>query len=138
MDLRWLVRLRRVALGLIGRYAMNDSASIVRITGFECGNEKMMQTVNFDGQKQPSIFQLQSVVSSLEKHGEGDAVEDQDGGEFSLDRLAGGLAIGDNNGDVMFLDPSDGFSVWLYHHDGFDVELLAGSFAEWIRDAELD
>ena len=100
--------------------------------------EALLQTVNFDGRKGPSIYQLQSVVASLKKHGEGDSIEDQDGDEFSLDRLAGGLAIGDNNGDVMFLDPSDGFSVWLYHHDGSDVELLAGSFAEWIRDAELD
>jgi len=100
--------------------------------------EALLQTVNFDGQKRPAIYMLQSVVVSLKKHGEVDAVEDQDGEEFSLDRLAGGLAIGDNNGDVMFLDPSDGFSVWLYHHDGFDVERLAGSFSEWLGEAELD
>ena len=100
--------------------------------------KELLQTVNVDGKKRPSIYQLASVVESLKKHGEGDAVPDQDGEEFSLDRLAGGLAIGDNNGDTLFLDPSDGFSVWLFHHDGCDVERLAGSFGEWIREAELD
>lgn len=38
--------------------------------------DDLMRTVNVDGQKQPSIYQLRSVVASLKKHGEGDAIMD--------------------------------------------------------------
>ncbi|MFO1064077.1 MAG: hypothetical protein U0892_09455 [Pirellulales bacterium] len=52
--------------------------------------------------------------------------------------MAAGLAIGDNNGDVLFLDPGDSFSIWLWHCDGADVERLADSFDEWLESAMPD
>jgi hypothetical protein len=69
---------------------------------------------------------------------QGDETEDQDGEPYSLDRLAAGLAIGDNNGDVVFLDPEDAYSVWIWHHDGSDVERLADSFDKCLETATLD
>ena len=61
-----------------------------------------------------------------------------DGQPYALERLAAGLAIGDNNGDVVFLDPADAHSVWLFHQDGADVERLADTFQEWLDRAEPD
>jgi len=75
-------------------------------------------------------------VSSIRKH-IGDETEDQDGEPYSLDRLAAGLAMGDNNGDVVFLDPADDCSVWLWYHDGADVERLADSFEQWLEMATV-
>ena len=86
--------------------------------------------------KVQAILQLSAYVSSIRKH-IGDETEDQDGEPYSLDRLAAGLAIGDNNGDVVFLEPTDEYSVWIWYHDGSDVERLADSFEQWLEMATV-
>lgn len=55
--------------------------------------------------------------------------------EFGLDRLAQGVAIGEENGDILFLDPSDGHSVWCYWHEG-DIQRLADFFTAWYEKAK--
>lgn len=99
--------------------------------------EDLLTTVQIDRRETASIFQLQSITETLREVG-ADEVEDQDEEPYSLERLAAGLAIGTNNGDVMFLDPSDGYSVWVYYHDGSDVERLADDFPSWLAEAEMD
>ena len=47
------------------------------------------------------------------------------------------MAIGDNNGDVVFLDPTDEYTVWIWYHEGADVERLADSFERWLEMATL-
>jgi hypothetical protein len=47
----------------------------------------------------------------------------------SLDWLASRIAIGDGNGDVVFFDQDD-WSIWVFYHDGCEVERLADSFSE--------
>ena len=37
-----------------------------------------------------------------------------------------------------FWTPADAYSVWLFHHDGADVERLADTFQEWLERAEPD
>lgn len=98
----------------------------------------LLKIINVNGRKVPAIYQLQSFCVPLHTQVDDGATEDQDGEPFLLSRLAAGLAVGDNNGDVFFLDPTDGFSAWLYHHDGFDVEKLASSFSEWLANAVVD
>ena len=78
------------------------------------------------------------------------AADDAHGGEasaelaeqgFTLDRLARGFCVGsDENGDVLFVDAETGV-VYLFCHDGMDLEAVAGSLAELIagsHDCEDD
>jgi hypothetical protein len=98
--------------------------------------EELTEVIRVNRDKVQAILQLSAYVSSIRKH-IGDETEDQDGEPYSLDRLAAGLAIGDNNGDVVFLDPTDEYSVWIWYHDGADVERLVDSFARWLEMAAL-
>lgn len=58
---------------------------------------------------------------------------------FPLDRLARGFCVGsDENGDPLFVDPDTG-GVFLFCHDGADVEPWAPSLADLVAasvDAE--
>ncbi len=91
--------------------------------------------IRINREKVPNIFQLSAYAKSLREY-VGDELEDQDGEPYSVDRLSAGLAVGDNNGDVIFLDAEDSYSVWMFHHDGADVERLANSFHEWLEAAK--
>ena len=51
-------------------------------------------------------------------------------GKIELNRVASGFVIGKENGDYLYLDQSDNFSVWIYYHDGGDVLRIADSFKE--------
>ncbi|GAB5523856.1 MAG: hypothetical protein Roseis2KO_17280 [Roseivirga sp.] len=53
---------------------------------------------------------------------------------ISLSRVEAGFVIGSENGDYLYLDPSDNFSVWIYYHDGGDVFRVADSFRELTGD----
>ena len=98
--------------------------------------EELTKVIRVNRDKIPAIHQLSAFVSSIREY-VGDETEDQDGEPYSLDRLAAGLAIGDNNGDVVFLDPTDEYSVWIWYHDGADVERLADSFEQWLEMATV-
>ena len=99
--------------------------------------EELTEVIRIDRAKVMNIEQLKAYAKVVEEQ-IGEETEDQDGEPYALDRLAAGLAIGDNNGDVLFLDPTDSYAVWLFHHDGADVERLANSFKEWLEMAERD
>jgi hypothetical protein len=51
-------------------------------------------------------------------------------------RVLDGFVFGEENGDYIYLDVHDNCSVWIYYHDGSDVEKVAISFAEWLARAE--
>lgn len=99
--------------------------------------DDLVKEIRVDRRKTVTISQLRSFSESLKDLG-ADSLEDQDGNPYALERLSDGLAIGSNNGDVMFLDPSDRFSVWVYYLDGSDVERLADSFSGWLAGATID
>ncbi len=99
---------------------------------------ELLKVINVDGRELQAIYQLKSFSDSLKEHVDDDLTEDENGEPYPIARLAQGLAIGNNNGDILFLDPTDRYSVWIYYHDGFDVEKLASSFAQWLATAKLD
>lgn len=101
-------------------------------------SDKLLEDVSIDGRKNPYVHQLRGYAATLEEVFDGDATTDANDKDYLFERLADGLAIGENNGDVLFLDSSDEFSVWLFHHDGGDVERLAESFPKWLSKATID
>ena len=53
--------------------------------------------------------------------------------KFSLARLAKGVCVGVSNGDPLFLDPTNGHSVWAYSQENSTVERVADGFAEFVK-----
>ncbi len=101
-------------------------------------SDKLLENVSIDGNPYPFIHQLRGYASTIAEFFDGDATCDAEGNDFAFARLEAGLAIATGNGDVLFLDPAHGFSVWCFHHDGGDVEKQAASFGQWLSDAKLD
>lgn len=94
--------------------------------------DQLQSPVTIDGRTAPRIGRLKLYADTFEEvTGETETVTDE-GEPFPLTRVRQGLAIGDDNGDPLYIDPDDGNSVWVYHHDGGDVERLAESVEEWI------
>lgn len=58
-------------------------------------------------------------------------------GNIPFDRIAEGFVIGTEDGDYLYLDPSDHFSVWIYFHDGAGVLKVAQSFESLIEGKKL-
>jgi len=59
-----------------------------------------------------------------------DTIESDDG-PIALSRVSNGFVIGDENGDYLYLDAEDNFSVWIYYQDGSDVLRVGDSFGAW-------
>ena len=96
---------------------------------------QLTEDVNVDGKSTPSWQQLSSFVATFQECTGLAETQDQDGNAVPLSRLGSCVVIGDDNGDPLFVDPSDGFSVWCYHHDGGDVERLCASLDQFMADA---
>ena len=99
----------------------------------------LLAKVDVDGKSVPSVQQLKRYAAVLKKSMKADTTEDHKGKPYPLDRLAAGIAIGtDDTGDVLYLDPADKLSVWIFHHDGGDVERASKTFTAWLRKAERE
>jgi hypothetical protein len=56
-------------------------------------------------------------------------------GQIPIQRVLNGFVVAEDNGDLLYLDPLDDFSVWIFHHDGSDVMKVTGSIGEWLSRA---
>jgi hypothetical protein len=63
---------------------------------------------------------------------------DTNGNSYGMNRLSGGIAIGEAEGDILYLDRLDRFSVWCYYQNSGDVKLLAKTFETWLKTATPD
>jgi hypothetical protein len=100
---------------------------------------QLLTKIKVDGKSVPSVQQLKQFAASLKKATKADATEDHKGKPYPLERLAQGIAIGSSDsGDVLYLDPADSCSVWIFHPDGGDVELAAKTFKAWLRKADVE
>ncbi|RBL89763.1 SMI1/KNR4 family protein [Chitinophaga flava] len=55
-----------------------------------------------------------------------------------LDHLNSFISIAEDNGDILYLDAKDNFSVWIYMHDSGESKYLELSFDAWIIKASID
>ncbi|MEM7640557.1 MAG: SMI1/KNR4 family protein [Pseudomonadota bacterium] len=59
--------------------------------------------------------------------------------DIPSERVADGFVIGEDNGDLLYLDLHGDYSVWAFYHDGSYVERVARSFSELMqRASEID
>jgi hypothetical protein len=97
---------------------------------------QLFEPVDVDGTEYPGIGVLKGYVESMRDAFEEGETQDAKGKPYPLDRLAAGIAVGTSDmGDVLYFDPSDGHSMWVFHHDGGDVQRVGKSFTAWKRKA---
>jgi hypothetical protein len=95
---------------------------------------RLLEKTKVDGRNYPAISVLRGYAAAMKDACEDGQTCDAKGKPYPLARLAAGLALGmSDDGDVLFLDPAAKYSVWIFHHDGGDVEQAAPSFAAWQR-----
>lgn len=100
---------------------------------------QLLTKINVDGKNIPSVQQLKQFAATMKKATKADTTEDHKGKPYPLARLAAGIAIGSSDsGDVLYLDPAESCSVWIFHPDGGDVELAAKTFQAWLRKANVE
>lgn len=104
---------------------------------FISSRSELLEEINVDHKITPSWQQLASFAAMFHDLTGKTDTDDHDGKPFSLERLSACIVIGDDNGDPLFTDPSDGYSVWCYYHDGGDVEILCNSLTIFIDEAEI-
>lgn len=51
---------------------------------------------------------------------------------FLLKRLDNVIVISQHDGDLLFIDPENAFSVWLWWHDGGDCQKLSNNIFDWL------
>ena len=108
-----------------------------------------MDDVSYD--KTPSLLSAMTVgdktapfIGGLELHARalsalvGDYTNDSNGNSYEVKRLSNGIAIGEAEDDILYLDRFDRFSVWCYYQNSGDVELLAKTFDAWLEKAAPD
>ena len=54
-------------------------------------------------------------------------------GNIPFSRLENGFVFAEENGDYLYFDPADNYTVWIYYHDGGDVLRIADSFEEFLE-----
>ena len=100
-----------------------------------CTAKTLEKKISINGKRLPQTQALRGFVD--ESVFDADHTSDAKGKPYKLERLKAGICIGhSDSGDVLFLDSQDDYSVWVFHHDGGDVEKLASSFGTWIQRAK--
>jgi len=57
---------------------------------------------------------------------------------ITFDHLNKAVVIAEENGDYLYFDSLNDFSLWMYFHDSGEVQKVAETFDEWLRSAERD
>jgi hypothetical protein len=99
--------------------------------------DELNEEVSIDKNKTPFWQQLKSCAAMYKELTQEKATVDQKGNQFPLERLSSCIVIGGDNGDPLFSDPSDGYSIWCYYLDGGDVEKLSDSIKSFIKESEI-
>ena len=57
-------------------------------------------------------------------------------GLLPLSQVENAFVIAEDDGDFLYLDPEDNFSVWIFYHDSCNVKKTANSITEWLTNAQ--
>lgn len=97
---------------------------------------QLLADYNLDGLVTPLWQQTKSISSILLDVLDDDYVECDKGETFKLDRLSKCVAVGDVNGNILFVDVADGGSMWCIYYDDADVEFICSSIDIFISEAK--
>tara|TARA_R110000737_G_scaffold348057_1_gene381060 strand:- start:45 stop:506 length:462 start_codon:yes stop_codon:yes gene_type:complete len=80
--------------------------------------------------KSPAHKQLELYIKCFIEYSDNQFLTSPNG-RVPIQSVINGFVIAEDNGDLLYLDPLDDFSVWIFHHDGSDVMKVANSIGDW-------
>ena len=83
----------------------------------------------------PFIHALKMFLLSANEFLQGNIIQNESGSNFTKERLSCGITIGEENGDLLFID-ADTQGVYAFYHDGFYVSEIAESFDKFLQIVE--
>jgi len=97
---------------------------------------ELCEPCNVDGKEYAAVQQIKGFAQTFQECTGEKATVDSKGKPYAIERLEDGVVIGSSDsGDTLYLDPADKDSVWIYYHDGGNVEGVAKTFSSWQRKA---
>lgn len=98
------------------------------------GKTELLESWEMNGVGKAKNFEcLKLYVKVQKEYGQGEYAT-SNVGKIPLDRVESGFVIGNENGDYLYLDPKDNYSVWIYYHDGGDALKISDSINKFIND----
>ncbi|MFT5917124.1 MAG: proteasome lid subunit RPN8/RPN11 [Flammeovirgaceae bacterium] len=79
-------------------------------------------------------FECLKLYIQVQREYSGNEFTESNVGKIDLNRVESGFVIGEENGDYLYIDSSDNYSVWIYYHDGGDVMRIANSFEDLLKE----
>ena len=84
----------------------------------------------------PAHKQIELYLKCYQEFSNGNSVSSTSG-NIPITRVSDGFVIAEENGDFLYLDPQDNFSVWIFHHDSSDVVKVSNSISDWLACATI-
>tara|TARA_Y100000296_G_scaffold58349_1_gene67204 strand:+ start:1203 stop:1664 length:462 start_codon:yes stop_codon:yes gene_type:complete len=84
----------------------------------------------------PAHRQLELYLKCYKEFSNSNLVHSSEG-HLPIERVANGFVVAEENGDLLYLDSADNFSVWIFHHDGSDVKKVSSSISDWLARATI-
>ena len=111
-----------------------DGTPWVMATLAELADPQTGTVTGTDGKPLPSVRLTRVLADQLEEQGvKALPVWGEEKEKFTLARLAKAVCVGHANGDPLFLDPTDKFSVWGFAREGQFVGKVADTFALFLK-----
>lgn len=106
---------------------------------FFWGEARLFVLVHMEGARsRPAWQQLASFAEIDRNHRGRKAIPCGDGRTRAFAHLETSVAMAEDNGDILYLDVLDGFSVWVYLHASGEVKKIAESFGQWLEVSRMD
>ena len=99
--------------------------------------EFLCKNIDMSGVGQsPAHRQLELYLKCYQEFSNSNLVHSTEG-KLPIERVINGFVVAEENGDLLYLDPADSFSVWIFHHDGSDVKKVSNSISDWLARATI-
>lgn len=97
--------------------------------------KRLCESVQVDGIKNCAAWQQLVLHIEIDKQTRQRNFAPSPGGPVAHERLKKTICFAEDNADLLYIDPTDENSIWIYMHDSGEVKRIAVSFDEWIGRA---
>jgi len=109
-----------------------------RTSWFFWGIERLDRIVRIDGAPDRPAWGLLASFVEIDKRYRHRTQAPSDAGPIDYERLNKSVAIATDEGDYLYFDVIDNFSLWAYWHDSGEVKKVSDSFDEWAASMVRD
>ena len=102
-----------------------------------CNLENLQEEIRVRGAGKEPFYHCLGLFISLHFEFTGQRKVKSNKGNLDRKRVEEGFVFGEDNGDYLYLDKADNYSVWIFYHDGCDVKKVASDFESWMKSVKV-